>query len=203
MTYSSVLAASQSRMVLRLAKLISTLAHPFITGPLLLACVAFRAVDGRTAGWMTGGMLGLVMVPITLWNYQQIRAGAYSSLDVSDQEQRHSFYPRLIGLLLLAITTLTVVLPVSTAVRDGLSVLCLMLVACFGLTFLLKVSLHAAITFFLTSALYSVQPEWGLAALVASTLVAASRLVLGQHTLSELLAGTALGLGTGVLLVLS
>jgi membrane-associated phospholipid phosphatase len=190
------------QLLLRSATVISSLGHPLLTGPLFLALVSFRLFDAYTAGWISGGLLGLVIAPIALWNYRQTRSGAYSNFDVSERKQRLTFYPRLIGLLLLALAILTLAFPASTSVRDGLGLLCLMLAVCFGLNFLLKVSLHAAISFFLASALCSLKLEWGVGALIASAFIAASRLVLRRHTLSELVAGAAIGLCAGTILVL-
>ncbi|GAA4384674.1 hypothetical protein [Hymenobacter koreensis] len=182
--------------LLRLAAWVSGLGHPLLTAVVFVVIMTFYLLDARTATWIAGGVVIGVILPIALWNYRQTRTGAYSNFDVSVREQRRSFYPRLIGLLATA-TALTVVLPTAAALRNGMGLVCLMLVACFAVNFYLKVSLHAAWSFFLASAVYLMHPGWGIVALSAAGLIAASRLVLGRHTVAELVVGAAIGLATG------
>ena len=68
-----------------------------------------------------------------------------------------------------------------------------LLLVCYVLNSWLKVSLHAAMSFFLACVLLRQEPTWGATALVLATLIAASRLVLRRHTLAELVVGSIVG----------
>jgi membrane-associated phospholipid phosphatase len=183
----------------RLAVLVSLLGHPLVTAPAFVGFVAWRQLDGRAASWALGSVV-LVVAAISLWNLRKTRRGAYSNFDVSERGQRNSFYPVLLGLLGLATGALFRQAPVGPF-HYGLLAVWLMLLACYGLNFWLKVSLHAAMSFFLAFGVLHMHHGWGLLALGLAVLVAASRLVLGRHALPEVVAGAGLGLATGGALV--
>lgn len=191
--------AVPSPLVRRLAAVVSTLGHPLVTSSAFaLVVVVGQRLRGAAAGWVIGSLLALVVAPISLWNLRQTRRGAYTNFDVSERAHRHSFYPVLLVLLGVAALGLgwqRALVP--AAYRYGLLAVWVLLLVCYGLNFWLKVSLHAALSFFLAYLLTQLYPSWGWLAVPAAALVAASRLVLGRHALPELLAGAALGLAAG------
>ena len=181
-------------IVRRLAAVVSALGHPLVTGTAFLLFMVGQRLHGAAAAWVGGCVVALVVLPITFWNLRQTRRGAYTNFDVSQRTHRHSFYPVLLGLLGLAAGALwwqRAAVPV--AFRYGLLAVWALLLACYGLNFWLKVSLHAALSFFLAYVLVQLYPGGGWLAVGLAGLVAASRLVLGRHALPELLAGAALG----------
>ena len=178
----------------RVAAVVSTLGHPLVTGSGFTLFLVGQRLRGAAAWWVAGSMLALVVVPISLWNLRQMRRGAYTNFDVSERAHRHSFYPVLLGLLGVAAGALwRQGMAVPLAFRYGLLAVWALLLVCYLLNFWLKVSLHAALSFFLAYVLGQLYPEWGWLAGMAAVLVAASRLVLGRHALPELVAGAALG----------
>jgi membrane-associated phospholipid phosphatase len=180
-----------SPVLRRLAVVFSRLGHPLITAPAFVACLAWQRLPATIASWVAGSVV-LVVLLISLWNLRQTRRGTYTNFDVSERGQRNSFYPMLLGLLGLA--TAGLFWQSAGPFRYGLLAAWLMLLVCYGLNFWLKVSLHAAMSFFLAYAVLQLYPGWGWLALVLAVLVTASRLVLGRHALSELLVGAGLGL---------
>ena len=179
----------------RLAGAVSFLGHPLLTAPVFAGVLAWRRLPPEQAGWVLGSVLLLVVLPISLWNLRQTRRGAYTNFDVSERGQRRSFYPLLLALLGLATAALFWQRPAGPF-RFGMLAVWAMLLACYGLNFWLKVSLHAAMSFFLAGAVGYLFPGWGGLALALAALVAASRWVLGRHAPAELLAGAALGTAT-------
>ena len=77
-----------------------------------------------------------------------------------------------------------------------------MFVAAWAINRRLKVSLHAAISFFLAFAATLLDLRLGVALFACATAVAASRLVLRRHTPIELGIGSALGTAAGLTLLL-
>ncbi|QNH63468.1 phosphatase PAP2 family protein [Hymenobacter sediminicola] len=185
-----------SLMVRRVAAVVSGLGHPLILVPTMVAFVAVRQWQGAASGWAIGSVL-LVVVPIGLWNLRQTRRGTYTNFDVSERKQRNSFYPVLLALLGLATLVLFWQQQADGGFRYGLLAAWGLLLACYLLNFWLKVSLHAAISFFLACVLLRLEPTWGATALVLATLIAASRLVLRRHTLAELVVGSVVGGAAG------
>ncbi|SHL12018.1 phosphatase PAP2 family protein [Hymenobacter psychrotolerans] len=193
-----------SLLVRRVAAVVSGLGHPLVLVPALVAFVAGRPGQGAVSGWAMGSVL-LVVAAIGLWNLRQTRRGAYTNFDVSERKQRNSFYPVLLVVLGLATLVLFWQPHADGGFRYGLAAAWGLLLMCYLLNFWLKVSLHAAISFFLACVLLHLEPTWGITALVLAALIAASRLVLRRHTLAELLVGSAVGgaAGGGLMWLLS
>ncbi|WP_303311809.1 hypothetical protein [Hymenobacter sp. BT730] len=195
---SSAVANSEARPWLhRFATYVSVVGHPLITSVLFAGFVSFRMLGSRTAGWVVLLLMAGVMGPIALWNQVQVRRGRYSNFDVSKRQHRHSFYPRLLGLLCLA-TALLSFTDTAQRLQAGMAISTAMLGICYLLNFWLKVSLHAAMSFFLGGVLCLLHPLSGVVALSLAILVAWSRLVLGRHTLPELAVGGAVGCAAAV-----
>ena len=177
----------------RVATWVSTLGHPLLTAVLFLSYVAFRLLGAQGAAWVTGSVTLGVLVPIAFWNYRQVQRGAYTNFDVSVREQRRSFYPRLLVLLSVA-TALLFCFPAAAPLRAGFVIGLSLLLVCYGINFWLKVSLHAALSFFVAGCVILLDGwGWGLTALGLAVAIATSRRVLGRHSTSELLVGAALG----------
>lgn len=173
----------------------SGLGHPLLTTVVFAACVAWRRLPGPAAAWAVGSVLAVV-VPVGLWSWRQTRRGVYTNFDVSQRAQRHSLYPVLLGLLGVA-TAALFGQPQAEEFRYGLLAAWLMLALCYGINAWLKVSLHAAVSFFLACAVVHLAGSWGVLAGALAATVAASRWVLGRHTGPELAVGTAVGLAAG------
>ncbi|GAB2967386.1 hypothetical protein GCM10027048_42600 [Hymenobacter coalescens] len=185
----------------RAAAAVSLLGHPLVTAVLFTGFAAFRLLDARTAAWALALVTLGVAGPMAAWSWWQVRRGRYTNFDVSVREQRRSFYPRLLGLL-GAGAALAFSIDSAAAFRPGLVVALGLLALCYVLNFWLKVSLHAALSFFLAAGVGLLAGAgWGSAALALAALVAASRLVLRRHTVPEVLAGAALGLGAAAVLM--
>lgn len=173
----------------RLAAVVSGLGHPLLTAALFVGAVALR----QSGGWVAGAVVGGVVLPVAAWNYWQVRRGRYTNFDVSARRQRHSFYPVLLGLLALA-TGSAWLLGSPLAWRAGLAVVLALILLCYLLNFRLKVSLHAALSFFLAGGVGLLAGAgWAIGAAGLAALVAASRVVLRRHTGPEVLTGAGLG----------
>ncbi|GAB4015947.1 phosphatase PAP2 family protein [Spirosoma koreense] len=188
-----------SPFIYRIAKALSILGHPLLTISLFALCLTFQRLPIGNAMVISALLLGGVVIPISWYNYQQVKRGQYTDFDVSDQRQRAQFYPVLIG----SIALMTVLLfathqprPISYGTACGL----LLVVSSYGVNKYLKVSLHTSLSFFLTWAIYSINQPLGLVMGGFSILIGVSRLVLGRHTLLEILVGALIGLiaGTGL-----
>ncbi|WP_375434146.1 hypothetical protein [uncultured Hymenobacter sp.] len=179
----------------RLAAVISLLGHPLLTSTAFVSFMAWQNLDDDpTAVWSLGSVATMAAL-ISLWNLRQTWRGAYSNFDVSQQTQRQSFYPVLLGLLGLATTALF--WQQAGLFRYGLLAAWLLVLICYTINFWLKISLHAALSFFLACLVLHLYSGWGVLALLLATVIAASRLVLRRHTLPELVTGAIIGVAAG------
>jgi hypothetical protein len=182
--------------LLRISRAVSVLGHPLLTAAAFVLFVSFTRFNGAKALVSSGVVIGLVILPIVAWNYRNTQKGWYSNFDVSVRSQRHSFYRVSVGLLLLATGVLWLT-GQPVALRYGMG-FALLLVVLSGLSNVyIKASLHTSVSVFLSLALLTIHPVGGAVLLGFSALVAASRLVLGRHTLPEIGAGAAIGLAVG------
>src|SRR5439155_26559749 len=124
-----------------------------------------------------------------------------ANFDVSVRRERASMYAVMMGLTLSA-TLATWWAPVVRDVRLGMISVLAMFAAAWAINRRLKVSLHAAISFFLAFAATLLDLRLGAVLFACATAVAASRLVLRRHTVLELSVGSALGTATGLTLLL-
>ncbi|RTQ47837.1 hypothetical protein EJV47_18130 [Hymenobacter gummosus] len=178
----------------RLAAVVSTLGHPLLTVGLFVGFWAFRQLAAPAAAWVTGAVAGGVLLPVAAWSYYQVRRGRYTNFDVSRREQRGTLYPLVLGLLGLA-TAGVWLHPAAAGWRAGMAVAGGLVLLCYGLNRRLKVSLHAALSFYLAGCLaLAAGTGWGLLAAGLAGVIAASRVVLGRHTGPEVLVGSAAGL---------
>lgn len=178
------------------AKALSILGHPLLTITLFALYVTFQQLPIKNAIIISAGLLGGVVLPISWYNYRKVKRGQFTNFDVSDQRQRAQFYPVLIG----AISLLTCLLFATHQPRPfcyGASCALLLVVSSYGVNRYVKASLHTSLSFFLTWAIYSINQPLGLLMGVFAILIGVSRLVLGRHTLWEILVGALIGLIAG------
>jgi hypothetical protein len=182
------------------AKFISVLGHPLLIGSLVSAFVFFELYSREKALLLSGFVLGLISLPLTAWNFYKTKSGGYTNFDVSVRSQRSSMYAVLLGLLSLA-CLLAWFSDQPLAFCVGLSMCLALVLISFLINFFLKTSLHAAISFFLAFGLLELQLTWGLGMLLLAVLVSISRLALKMHSMVEVVSGSFIGTGAGVLLI--
>ena len=184
----------------KVAGFISVLGHPLLLGTFISAMVFFQLFPLQKAFLLSGFVLGLVSVPAAAWNYYKTKSGGYTNFDVSVRSQRQSMYLVLSSLLGLA-CLLAWLSGQPLAFCIGLSLCLAMVLFSFLVNTFLKTSLHAAMSFFMAFGLLQVNLALGSCLLLLAILVGISRLVLGRHSLPEVMSGSCIGAATGLELV--
>ncbi len=180
----------------RLARFISVIGYPLVLGSVVAIFLSFQAFGLQQALLAAGIIIGVITLPVTIWNYRKTRSGAYTNFDVSVRQQRTSFYYFLIGAFVVATAILALTRqprPLTLGVGFALG----MVIVCFGVNFLIKTSLHSAMAFFLSFTVLYYSRPLGVGMLLFAGLVGVSRLLLGRHTLQEICSGTIIGILTG------
>jgi hypothetical protein len=183
----------------QLARWISIVAHPFVLVPLLVALVAVRRSSGNALQAVLLVLLAVV-VPVGVLMVRQVRRGRWSNVDASKPSERPILFLVTVGGLLAALAWLLLEDPRSFLVRGIVVALGFVLVAAL-LTRCIKLSLHVAFAALAATALCLLGSPAGYALIVVAAVLCWSRLVLARHTVPELLAGLALGVVTGAVLV--
>jgi membrane-associated phospholipid phosphatase len=181
----------------KIANLISILGHPLLTVPLFTAISIFHYEDASKALWISALIFGGVFIPLSVKMYRGAKSGEYTNFDVSEQRQRQSWYIWATGLLFI----LCIVLWVSGQSQGFRAVVqlgFLLMVTAQLVNFFIKSSLHMSLNVFMTFLIFPIGLIAGLFFCCFILLIGWSRLMLGRHTVREILTGTLIGLIFGL-----
>lgn len=184
----------------QLARWVSILAHPFVMVALLVAVPAMRQSSGNAVQSVLLVVM-IVIVPIAVLMFRQVRRGRWSNVDASKPSERPILFLVALAGLLAALGWLLLNDPQSFLVRGMLVIASFLLIAAF-LNRWVKLSLHVAFAALAATTLCLLGSASGYALIAVVPVVFWSRLVLARHRVHELLVGLALGVLTGVALVL-
>jgi membrane-associated phospholipid phosphatase len=184
--------------VYRIASVISIIGNPLVTISIFILFITSQLYSSLSAVWISSLVIGGVAIPVTVNNYRKVKSGEITNFDMSDREQRHTFYPRLIGLLAIVTLLLFVTQQPINFCIGGLIFL-LMIVTSYAINFRLKISMHTSISVFLALTLFKLSFTGGVAMAVFALLISTSRLILKRHTPVEVISGALLGLVFGLI----
>ena len=182
-----------------IAKWISICGHPLLTLPLFVTITMFATEDIGKASLVIFLIVGCIFVPLVAWLYIKSKNGTTTNFDVSDRKQRKSLFVFILPVLMLV----TIIL-----YRTGQSkTVCLSVFFGLVITFVsqlvnlrIKSSLHVSMTIYLAFLIMPMNYLMGIVVLLLSGLIGWSRIVLGRHTLKEVLWGGGIGLTIGLIM---
>lgn len=182
-----------------IAKWISTCGHPLLTIPLFVTITMFATEDIGKASLVIFLIVGCIFVPLVGWLYIKSKNGTTTNFDVSDRKQRKSLFVFILPVLMLV----TIIL-----YRTGQSkTVCLSVFFGLVITFVsqlvnlrIKSSLHVSMTIYLAFLIMPLNYLTGIVVILLSGLIGWSRIVLGRHTLKEVLWGGGIGLTIGLIM---
>ncbi|WP_245169001.1 phosphatase PAP2 family protein [Marnyiella aurantia] len=136
-------------------------------------------------------ILFILILPITIWIYWNVKKGNYTNMDVSNRNQRKSLY-MIIALALLLYVAINYLMDgqIDLTILFLFVLLIMMQIS----NFYIKSSMHTALNFYAAALFYTFDPPVGLIWCGIAILVGITRVVLKRHTVSEVLMGTALAL---------
>ena len=177
----------------RLAHFISTVGSPVVILLGFTLYTTLQHLQGAAVPICLGTTLvfALVFIGYMTW---QVRSGRIANLDASVRSERQNkVYLPIIGAFGVSLALFwwlgqTRLVLVSTAC------LLLLFVVGFLVTYRLKASLHTAVPCYLGVTALVSDPAVGLFLLAITPAIAWSRIVLGRHTLREVLAGAGIAL---------
>ncbi|HYG39731.1 MAG TPA: phosphatase PAP2 family protein [Cytophagales bacterium] len=178
------------------ASIISSLGHPLLTSAIFILFITFYLYDLQKALLLSMLIIGGLIVPVTGWNYLKTIRGDYTNFDVSERKNRNSMYLLISGLMIILIVVLFVTKQSDSLMTGMFFALGLILIS-FIANLFIKVSLHTSLSFFLSFATLTISVGSGIAMIIITMIIAASRLILKRHTLSEVVTGGIIGIATG------
>lgn len=178
------------------ARLASILIHPAVV-MVVAAVIAAGASDSGAGGvWPALGVAVAAAVVVMLYSALQARSGCWSHIDASRPHER-SQLNRFASWVLLALAAGLAIIGTDRDIVVAIALSALIVFAGHLLRGRLKSSLHVAFAAFATCIVWP-HPVAVVALLLATLVVAWSRLALRRHDVSELTVGAVIGLACGV-----
>ena len=170
------------------ARWISIVAHPFVTGMVMIAGIAFQIGPTAEAFRILLLVAAVALLPIAALATYKVRRGVWQNIDASNRSER----PLLLGagaLVTAALLAFGLVFQPGSALTKGCIGVLVMLVVCVLVLRWVIVSLHMAFAALAAAMLLmSGSPlGWGMVAILP--LLAWSRLSLDRHTPPEVIVG--------------
>ena len=178
-----------------IARWTSILLHPFAVFAALSLVAAWR-LDPAS---LPRAGIGIAVAVAVVWAFvlQRRRSGRWGTVDASDRKERPILYALV---LVVAAGYWWWLGGRASATGQGVVAVIAMLCVAGIANRWIKLSLHMASLAFAGSAMLSLWPPAGIAALLVLPLLGWSRLRMARHTLPEVLGGSALGLLAGIAL---
>ncbi len=184
------MASSPNILLIKTSKVISNFFNPIVS---LLIYFIWFSTENLTFHEVLGKFLPIlfiIIIPIAVWLFWNVKTGKYSNLDVSNRHQRKSFYFFIEATLLIYLTYLYI--KSRTIDWIMLSILILLVVMQIS-NYFIKSSMHTAFNIFV-AALFFTENIWlGIAWLFLAIIIGFTRIILKRHTPQEVLMGGIIG----------
>lgn len=183
-------------MKTRLASIISIIGHPLLTLSVFTVLALFTHEEPDRAFMHSLFILAGFFLPVGLKMYINSKRGTYTNFDVSDKQQRQSWYV-FAFLILLAVTLILFLTDQPLALCMAVLLSLVLLTISLFANYFIKSSLHVSSTVFLSFLILPMNLLVGLSLLIFTIPIAWSRSALGKHTVPEIVAGAVIGLFVG------
>ncbi len=180
-----------------IAKVISTIGHPFLTVPLFAVFLIFSIESAQRAIYLSLLIVGGIFLPVGLRTLWGVRKGTYTNLDVSDQVQRQKWFVATTSLLFI-VTVIVWATNQEWTLRLAMACALILLVVAQLVNRRIKASMHLAFHAFLGFIILTIHVTAGVFFLLFALPLAWSRIHLGRHIWKEVVVGMALGSVLGV-----
>lgn len=176
----------------KIARIISIVGHPLLTIPLYVLFVMVGFEDIKRAALNSFLIIGCIFIPLALWLFVKSRNGTYTNFDVSDRKQRKSVFVFIIPILCV-VTYILYKTGQSSHLWQSMFFALLLVVILQLVNFNIKSSMHVALNIYLAFLVMTVNYKIGIVILLLTGLIGWSRIVLGRHSIKEVVFGAVIG----------
>lgn len=172
--------------VIKLSKVISNFFNPLVSLLIYFFYYSYKNYTWSQASKKFLPILLLLIIPISLWIYHNVKKGNYTNMDVSNRKQRHSLY---VFIILATIIFLAVDYFLHRQIDWAILLLCILLVAMQISNFFIKSSMHTSLNIYVAALFFAINPALGTAWFGLSVIIGITRVILKRHTTQEVVAG--------------
>ncbi|WP_312825509.1 phosphatase PAP2 family protein [Epilithonimonas sp.] len=169
-----------------LSKVISNFFNPLVSLVIYFFYYSYKNYTWEEASKKFLPILLLLIIPIAIWIYRNVKKGNYTNMDVSNRKQRHSLY---IFIIIATIIFLTVDYFLHKEIDWTVLMLCILLILMQISNFFIKSSMHTSLNIYVSALFFTIEPIIGIFWFLLSILIGITRVILKRHTPKEVLSG--------------
>lgn len=178
-------------IILSISRFISNFFNPLVSLVIYFFYYSYLNYSWEEATKKFLPILLLLIIPVALWIYRNVRKGVYSNMDVSNRKQRHSLY---VFIIVATIVFLAVDYGIHNEIDWTVLMLCILLSLMQISNFFIKSSMHTSLNIYVAALFYAINPALGIFWFVLAILIGITRVILRRHTTREVLSGAAIAI---------
>ncbi|WP_312767912.1 phosphatase PAP2 family protein [Epilithonimonas sp.] len=172
--------------ILNSSKVISNFFNPLVSLVIYFFYYSYKNYTWEEASKKFFPILLLLILPIALWIYRNVKKGNYTNMDVSNRKQRHSLY---IFIIIATIIFLTVDYFLHKEIDWTILMLCILLILMQISNFYIKSSMHTSLNIYVAALFFAINPKIGIFWFLLAVLIGITRVILKRHSVKEVLSG--------------
>ncbi|PZU87523.1 MAG: ABC transporter permease [Chryseobacterium sp.] len=176
----------KNTFILKISKFISNFFNPLVSLVIYFFYYSYRNYTWEEASKKFLPILLLLIIPIALWIYRNVKKGNYTNMDVSNRKQRHSLY---IFIIIATVVFLIADYVLHKEIDWTVLMLCILLILMQISNFYIKSSMHTSLNIYVAALFFAINPTIGVLWLLLAVLIGITRVILKRHTVKEVLSG--------------
>ena len=178
-------------LILNLSKVISNFFNPLVSLVIYFFYYSYKNYTWKEATGKFLPILLILIIPIALWIYRNVKNGNYTNMDVSNRKQRYSLY---IFIIIATVIFLAVDFYLHKEMDWAIFLLCILLILMQVSNFFIKSSMHTSLNIYVAALFFTVEPVIGIFWFLLSLLIGVTRVILKRHTPTEVFSGGAIAI---------
>lgn len=180
-----------SPFILKISKVISNFFNPLVSLVIYFFYYSYRNYTWEEASKKFIPILLLLIIPIAIWIYRNVKKGNYTNMDVSNRKQRHSLY---IFIIVATIVFLAVDYFLHREIDWTILMLCILLILMQISNFFIKSSMHTSLNIYVAALFFAINPMIGIFWFLLSVVIGITRIILKRHTPQEVISGAVIAI---------
>lgn len=182
---------TNSPFILKISKVISNFFNPLVSLVIYFFYYSYRNYTWEEASKKFIPILLLLIIPIAIWIYRNVKKGNYTNMDVSNRKQRHSLY---IFIIVATIVFLAVDYFLHREIDWTILMLCILLILMQVSNFFIKSSMHTSLNIYVAALFFAINPMIGIFWFLLSVVIGITRIILKRHTPQEVISGAVIAI---------